>query len=352
MTFVRCLLGAIIFSTLVSRSSLAANYSELYIPLPGLTARDIAIIVNVEDELSQKIGHYYSQRRGIPSSQIIEVRFKPGLAQISEKDFKRLKSHVDEETPKHVQAFVLTWMLPYRVDCMSITTAFAAGFDKSFCAIGCKSTKENPYYNSFSQKPYDDLQWRPTMALAGENFDQVKKLIDRGITADYTYPQGSGYLLKTTDRARSTRAGRFLTTVNRFKNIWNLQFLEQNSLQNKQDVMFYFTGLANVPHIKSNRFLPGSIADHLTSSGGQLDGKHQMSSIEWLKAGATASYGTVVEPCNLTAKFPNPEVILYFYLRGNSLIEAYWKSVAWPGQGIFIGEPLARPFGIKKPANN
>jgi hypothetical protein len=27
------------------------------------------------------------------------------------------------------------------------------------------------------------------------------------------------------------------------------------------------------------------------------------------------------------------------------LIEAYWKSVAWPGQGIFIGEPLARPFG-------
>ena len=25
-------------------------------------------------------------------------------------------------------------------------------------------------------------------------------------------------------------------------------------------------------------------------------------------------------------------------------IEAYWKSVAWPGQGVFIGEPLARPY--------
>ena len=35
------------------------------------------------------------------------------------------------------------------------------------------------------------------------------------------------------------------------------------------------------------------------------------------------------------------------YLRGNSLIEAYWKSVAWPGQGIFIGEPLAKPFAYK-----
>ena len=32
------------------------------------------------------------------------------------------------------------------------------------------------------------------------------------------------------------------------------------------------------------------------------------------------------------------------YLQGETLIEAYWKSVAMPGQGIFIGEPLARPF--------
>jgi len=27
------------------------------------------------------------------------------------------------------------------------------------------------------------------------------------------------------------------------------------------------------------------------------------------------------------------------------LIDAYWESVRMPGQGIFIGEPLARPFG-------
>ena len=26
------------------------------------------------------------------------------------------------------------------------------------------------------------------------------------------------------------------------------------------------------------------------------------------------------------------------------MIEAYWKSVYMPGQGLFIGEPLARPF--------
>jgi hypothetical protein len=32
------------------------------------------------------------------------------------------------------------------------------------------------------------------------------------------------------------------------------------------------------------------------------------------------------------------------YLRGETLLEAYWKSVAMPGQGLFIGEPLARPY--------
>jgi hypothetical protein len=33
------------------------------------------------------------------------------------------------------------------------------------------------------------------------------------------------------------------------------------------------------------------------------------------------------------------------YLGGETLIEAYWKSVRMPGQGVFVGEPLARPFG-------
>ena len=87
------------------------------------------------------------------------------------------------------------------------------------------------------------------------------------------------------------------------------------------------------------------MADHLTSSGGNLTGNgDQMSSLRWLEAGATGSYGTVVEPCNYLAKFPHPGIAIARYVNGETLIEAYWKSVAWPGEGIFIGEPLAAPF--------
>jgi len=70
-----------------------------------------------------------------------------------------------------------------------------------------------------------------------------------------------------------------------------------------------------------------------------------MSALRWLEAGATASYGTVVEPCNFPQKFPDPGVAMRHYLDGDTAVEAYWKSVVWPGQGLFIGEPLARPYG-------
>jgi uncharacterized protein (TIGR03790 family) len=108
--------------------------------------------------------------------------------------------------------------------------------------------------------------------------------------------------------------------------------------------MFYFIGAASVAGLDSNHFLPGAVGDHLTSYGGALTDGSQMSALRWLEAGATGSYGTVVEPCNLTAKFPNTGLMMRHYLAGETLVEAYWKSVAMPGQGLFIGEPLATPF--------
>jgi hypothetical protein len=70
----------------------------------------------------------------------------------------------------------------------------------------------------------------------------------------------------------------------------------------------------------------------------------QMSILKWIEAGVTGSYGAVVEPCNFQQKFPIPALAMAHYLQGETLIEAYWKSVQMPGQGLFIGEPLARPY--------
>lgn len=325
---------------------------QLYKPTTALSAHDLAVIVNDNDPLSQKIADYYQKKRHIPAEQVIHVRFAIQHAFLSADEFKKIKQQVDDKTPRHVQAFALTWLKPFRVDCMSITTAFAAGYDPAFCAEGCKQTRVSPYFASeVSKPPYDQYHWRPTMVLAANDFAEAQKLIDRGVAADFTQPKGSGYLLKTSDQARNSRAVAFPEIAEKFRPFWPVKYLEQDFIAGREDVMFYFTGLTHVPHIAENHFLPGAIADHLTSAGGVMSGSSQMNILEWLKAGATGSYGAVVEPCNFPAKFANPGILMYHYLRGSSLIEAYWKSVAQPGQGIFVGEPLAKPFAFQ-PAKN
>lgn len=316
-------------------------------PLSAWSAKDIAIIVNDRDPLSVEIADYYQQQRGISPKQIIHLRFSPRKTVLSQAEFTPLKRRVDQHTPAHVQGFVLTWAQPYRVACMSIGTAFAAGFDTAFCAKGCKDTRHNPYFDSDSKRPFDDFGWRLTMVLAAKNFAEAKALIDRGLAADASQPKGAAYLLKTSDSARSSRAVDFPEVANKFKDQLVTHYWQQDSIAQRQDVMFYFTGLKRVPNLADNRYLPGAVADHLTSAGGMLTDSYQMSALAWLQAGATGSYGAVVEPCNITAKFSNPRLLMAHYLKGSTLIEAYWKSVAEPGQGIFIGEPLAKPYAKK-----
>lgn len=322
----------------------AEEAPRVELPKTGLGPAELAIIVNKVDPLSVRVAEYYRERRHIPQENVIEVRFTPGGTVMSEADFQRIKREADTRAPARVQGYVLTWTAPYKVDCMSITSAFALGFDKAYCSTACAQTRPSPYYNSHSGAPYDDHRVRPTMSLAGRDFDAIKKLIDRGVAADETRPPGTGYLVQTTDAARNVRAALYPALRRSAEGIVELEIVQADALRDKHDVMFYFIGAAHVPALETLRFRPGAMADHLTSWGGRLTDSPQMSSLRWLEAGVTGSYGTVAEPCAFPQKFPNPTVAIYRYVLGETLLEAYWKSVAWPGEGIFIGEPLARPY--------
>jgi uncharacterized protein (TIGR03790 family) len=260
-------------------------------------------------------------------------------------EFAVLKRLVDTRLPARVQALALTWVAPYRVGCMSITAAFTFGYDIRYCAEGCQLTAVNNYADSNSRKPFDDLSIRPTMMLAATTKAQAFALIERGIEADYRVPNGAAYLVETNDPLRNGRKILFPGVAQQFGTMLPVHIEQIPMLENAKDVMLYITGAVTVAKLDSNRYLPGAIADHLTSYGGRLTDSPQMSSLRWLEAGATGSYGTVVEPCAFLQKFPNPQILLAHYLAGETLLEAYWKSVLMPGQGVFIGEPLARPYG-------
>lgn len=307
-------------------------------------SQQLAIIVNEDDPQSRRIAEYYQIKRGIPDENIIRVRLPVDKNAIGRKKFEQVYQQVKQSTAPGIQFYALAWSQPFKVACMSITSAFTFGFDEAYCAKGCNSTRQSPYFNSATRQPYRDLGMRPTMMLAGSSPEQVRAMIDRGVAADASYPKGTAYLVSTSNKPRNVRSRFFPQVSEKLGRRINIQTEETDALVQKDDVLFYFTGLAHVEGIDSNRFVDGAIADHLTSGGGVLFGGRQMSILRWLDAGATASYGTVVEPCAFPQKFPHPAVVIDRYTRGETLIEAYWKSVAWPGQGVFVGEPLAAPY--------
>lgn len=338
-------LQLLFFSAILPAPVFANSTPFISLPEYRLQATDIGVVVNDQDPLSVRIANYYLQARNIPAANLIHVSFRPGKTSLSAKAFSRIRNQAKSQFTRSIQALALTWALPFRVDCMSITSAFTFGFDKSYCSKKlCATTQPSPYFASDSASPYSDYGIRPTMAIAALDFDQARLLIDRGIAADKSHPKGSAYLVSTSDKNRNVRAIFYEKIRQLFSPELPVRIIKGNSIQQRQDVMFYFTGLAKIPDLETLGFLPGAVADHLTSAGGQLTGRSQMSILRWLEAGATGSYGTVIEPCNRLEKFPNPGILMDYYTSGQTLIEAYWKSVQQPGEGLFVGEPLASPY--------
>ncbi len=327
-------------------------------PAPtALRPTDLAVLYAAGDATSESIARAYQQARGIPEANVLAVTLPTRNDVISSTDFTAMKTALDARLPASVQATLVTWTAPSRVagSCtMGLTAALALGYDTRYCG-GCAATATTPYYNSPSAQPWSALRIRPSMMLGAATLAEAQVLINRGVAADRsmrsTGASAEALLMRTDEAERSVRWNDFRTLAGSTGP--GLQFTLQdnaagtgsNEVTGRSKLLFYFTGTVRVNNAVSNTWLPGAAADHLTSFGGVLpNGNGQMPATEWLRAGATASYGTVEEPCAYEQKFPRASVLVNRYAQGDTLIEAYWKSVQWPGQGLFIGEPLARPW--------
>jgi uncharacterized protein (TIGR03790 family) len=306
----------------------------------------LAILINDADPFSREVGEYYARARDIPLANRIHLRI-PNNSNLPRAAFNALKIDLASRLPDRIQAVAAIWLRPYRVDCMSITSALAFGFDERFCASGCMPTQPSALYDSPTSSPYTDFGIRPAMLVAAGSVAAAKAMIDRGVAASVGERDSVGaYLMTTGDRNRDIRGTAFRHLVDspphRVIPIPGSSFPTGAS-----NVMFYFTGATRVAGSETLQFVPGAIADHVTSWGGIFDQDQQMTALAWIDAGATGSYGTVVEPCSIPGKFPDPDVLVRRYASGAPLIEAYWESVGMPGQGLFVGEPLAQPFRRK-----
>ncbi|MEW6023498.1 MAG: TIGR03790 family protein [Pseudomonadota bacterium] len=310
----------------------------------GLGPEQLAIVVNDADPASVAVAAYYRERRGIPAANVVHVRIPGKPHSLEPARFRLLKAEIDSQLGPGIQAVLMVWTAPYAVGCNSITAAYTLGFDAALCRDTCAAGQPSAYFNARSRLPFASHGMRLSMLLPTESVAAAKALVDRGVTSGFRPVPASAYYLTTSEATRNSRAAFFPPAGRISVKKLDIQRRQAEALENASDIMVYQLGKASVDKLDTLRFLPGALADHLTSYGGDLLGSNQMSSLRWLEAGATASYGTVSEPCSHWQKFPNPSVLLRHYLQGDSAIEAYWKSVAWPAQGLFIGEPLAAPY--------
>ena len=317
-----------------------------------ITARELGLVINTADPYSVAVGEHYARRRGILPEHILRVQL-PVRASLTTEEFRALDEVIRSQMPEQVHGLALAWTLPYAVDCNSLTSALAIGLQPQVCANSCAATKVSPYTQYFGARPWLVLGIRPAMQIAARSVPAALALIERGIAADHTLATPAStparaYFAATPDAARNVRE-RLFPPAGSVPGVAALEVtrVHSDSLPPMQRILVYETGLAKVPAPLGGEWLPGALADHLTSFGGQLDkpvGDGQMNILDWIEAGATASYGTVSEPCNHLQKFPHPQMLMLAYAQGVSALEAYWHSVAWPAQGVFVGEPLAAPF--------
>ncbi len=334
----------------------------------GLASWQMGIVINDNDPYSVTVGEYYRAVRNIPVANVVHLNIPVGVVQLSPENFLPIREKIQNTLPAYVQAIAIAWVTPYRVGCNSITSAVTKGFDLIACG-GVGANYNNPlsatqidYTAAFTniRLPYTFIGLRPSMLLAANSTLSAKNLIARGKASDRVHPAGNGYLMLTSDNVRSQRARNYLPTAldplpfrdpaeivgNVLDPILNVQIMAANTLANTKNVLFYFQGLSKVANLGSNNYRPGAIADNFTSYGGVLTEKWntQTTALEYIDAGVTGTYGTVVEPYAFTNKFPDPYVVMKNYVSGKTLVETYWSSVDYVSQGLFVGDPLACPW--------
>ncbi len=255
--------------------------------------------------------------------------------------------------------------------------AFVAGY-----ASEGDFTEENPYAGSYQSAPEvvktarqpksfrRSAGWASGGAeftghlfvvtrLDGFDYDDAMDLVDRGAAADGTFPTADILCMRGADEARAARdpeceyTTRMLTAAG-FSGTW---VDTHDAALAGFSLAAYFTGTQTLTEgIAGNEYVPGAIADNLTSTGAYPqnfycsdDGltcpasEAQTSIARYIRAGATGAHGAVNEPLNNS--FPLASALL-FYTFGYNLGESQMMALRYLyWQNLFLGDPLATPYG-------
>ena len=337
----------------------------------GGSGLNLIVVVNQNSTNSVQLGNDYCEARGVPPQNVFRMTgWTNGAVQWSPSDFQifllnpLLATLASRGLTNQAEYVLLSMDIPYTVgdgiNFNSTTSALFYGFKTNTpaplpCLPGtCSLPDASSNSYAFSELPFTEA--RPNtadtnsflaMMLTDSNLAGADLILARGVVSDSTFPTQTVYLAKTSNPVGNVRFGEFDNAMfaNRVRGDYSLVWTNINStITYSTNLLGLMTGWP-VLSLPSNAFVPGALADNLTSYSGVIfaDSSGETTLLAFLDAGATGSYGTIKEPCNWPQKFPNP--LDYFYQnRGFCLAEAYYQSLQNPYQGLLVGEPLSAPF--------
>jgi hypothetical protein len=188
----------------------------------------------------------------------------------------------------------------------------------------------------------------PSMALGfiGERGNTRQTVLDclaQGIASDNASPTGTVYLITDNGVRSECRDWQFPFARKALGRLGiNSEITDEFPVQ-RTDILGLMMGAAEVDPHRQTRYLPGSMAEHLTSAAAVFETANQTKMSEWIKAGVTASAGAVTEPRAIWTKFPSAFFFVH-YGSGCTMIESFFQSIRCPLQIFLAGDPLASPW--------
>ena len=336
---------------------------------------NVAVVVNQSSTNSVQLGNYYCEKRGVPPQNLVRVNWAGGNITWTRAEFETiLRSSLtnalnSRALTNQIDFVVLCMDIPYRVTNTTVnvannvnatTAALFYGFKDNpvdpmnFCSLASGTT--NLYAGSesiFRQTPpisASSNSWL-TFMLTATNLGKAKALVDLGVVSDASFPTQHVFLTKSSDVIRNLRYAQADNAVlnTRLRGNYDATLTNTYSDFGLGPMLGFQNGIVHFNMYGS--YVPGAMADNLTSFSGYLfESVGHTTAMDFINNGATASYGTIVEPCAYPDKFPVAQNY-FFQSRGFSIGECYYQSVTNPYQGIMVGEPLAAPFALAATGN-
>ncbi len=347
-------------------------------PALALGPHELLVLANQREPDSVAVAKAYMQMRQIPDINLVELDLGPSgpggvAAAISPEAFtSQIWTPVqqalrDRGIAAHIQAWAYSTHFPYRINTTPLAMSLqgltfvrnrippsmeiAQGTYVSSLFAG----PDGPGKNGFGPQSFDTMQQLlrdemplPNMTLGyigtqGNTVAEVLAMLRRGSEADGTQPTGTVYYVVSDDIRSKARLWQFASAAEGLRRMGVNALVTNSFPQAATDIIGIMSGVPVVNPAAVGGYLPGAMAEHLTSFAATFDHPTQTKLSRWIAAGASGSAGTVCEPMSYWSKFPHARFFNH-YRMGCTMIESFYQAIRCPLQLMLVGDPLTAPW--------